>query len=110
MFSDFSICSAVFAQLTKECPYTLQWTATPPKKCPFSLGDRGPHLILGSLGRNHWTQCSLITSGHRILTKGCITGVHHLPNFMPTGKTIAKIWPFFKMAAVSGMSSWNFKT
>jgi len=28
--------SAVFAQMTAECPYTLQWGAPfPPQNCPF---------------------------------------------------------------------------
>ena len=36
-----SIGSAVFAQLTVECPYTVQWTAMfSPQNCPFPLGDR----------------------------------------------------------------------
>jgi len=31
-----SIVSAVFAQMTAECPYTLQWDAPcPPQNCPF---------------------------------------------------------------------------
>jgi len=34
-----SIGSAVFAQMTVECPYTLQWDAqSPPKICPFPWG------------------------------------------------------------------------
>ena len=41
--------SAVFAQTTVECPYTLQWDAhSPPKICPFALGHLYPHLIHGS--------------------------------------------------------------
>ena len=45
------ICSAVFAQTTVECPYTLQWDAhSPPKICPFQWGDLEPHLIHGSPG------------------------------------------------------------
>jgi len=35
--------SAVFAQTTVECPYTLQWDAhSPPKICPFPWGDLDP--------------------------------------------------------------------
>ena len=45
-----SIGSAVFAQLTAECPYTLQWDAPSPSKLPLSMGDLDPHLIHGSLG------------------------------------------------------------
>jgi len=31
--------SAVFAQATAECPYTLQWdTPSPPENCPFPWG------------------------------------------------------------------------
>jgi len=35
--------SAIFAQLTAESPYTLQWAALfPPKNCPFAHGDLDP--------------------------------------------------------------------
>jgi len=35
--------SAVFAQTTVECPYTLQWDVHSPRKiCPFSWGDLDP--------------------------------------------------------------------
>jgi len=37
-----SIGSAVFAQLTVKCPYTLQWAATSPKIAPFPFWDRAP--------------------------------------------------------------------
>jgi len=37
--NDISIGSAVFAEFTAECPYTLQWAAAPHKNCPFSWGD-----------------------------------------------------------------------
>jgi len=31
--------SAIFAQMTAECRYTLQWDApSPPQNCPFALG------------------------------------------------------------------------
>ena len=33
-----SISSAVFAQLTAECPYTLVWDALFPQNCPFPWG------------------------------------------------------------------------
>jgi len=43
--------SAVFAQMTAECPYALQWDAPfPLQNCPFPWGDMDPHLIHGSLG------------------------------------------------------------
>jgi len=45
-----SIGSAVFAQLTADCPHTLQWATRPPSKFPFSRGDLNTHLIHGSLG------------------------------------------------------------
>jgi len=36
---DSSIGSAIYAQLTVECPYTLQWVApSPPQNCPFPWG------------------------------------------------------------------------
>ena len=35
--------SAVFAQMSFECPYTLQWVAPfTPQNCPFPLGGSGP--------------------------------------------------------------------
>jgi len=33
--NDIYICSAVFAELTAERPYTLQWAALSPQNCPF---------------------------------------------------------------------------
>jgi len=45
-----SIDSAVFAQMTAMCPYTLQWDAPFPSKLPFPTGDLDPHLMRGSLG------------------------------------------------------------
>jgi len=41
-----SICSAVFAQLTAECPCTLQWAAPYPSKLPLLVGDLD-HGFLG---------------------------------------------------------------
>ena len=43
-----SISSAVFAQLTAECRYTLQWAApSPPSKLPIPLEGSGPqHVVL----------------------------------------------------------------
>jgi len=42
--------SAIFAQLTAECPYTLQWAALPPQNCPFPWGDLDTCLLHGSFG------------------------------------------------------------
>jgi len=44
-----AIGSAVFAQMTAECPYTLQWATPSPQNCPFPWGS-GPHVIHGSFG------------------------------------------------------------
>ena len=33
-----TIGSAVFAQVTAECPYTLQWAILPPSKLPLTMG------------------------------------------------------------------------
>jgi len=44
-----SIGSAVFAQMTAECLYTLQWFACFPSKLPLPMLSSRPHLILGSL-------------------------------------------------------------
>jgi len=40
--NNISIGSAVFAQLTAECPYTLQWAAPFPLKIARSPGESGP--------------------------------------------------------------------
>ena len=48
-----SIGSAVFAEFTTECPYTLQWDSHFPikgSKLSLPMGDLDPHLIRGSLG------------------------------------------------------------
>ena len=44
--------SAIFAQLTTESPYTLQWAAHSPSKIKIahSHGVSRPHLIHGTLG------------------------------------------------------------
>jgi len=42
--------SAVFAQLTAESPYTLQWAVLFPSKLPLPIHGSGPHLIHDSLG------------------------------------------------------------
>jgi len=33
------------AQLTVDCPYTLQWVAPSPLKIALPVGDQDPHLI-----------------------------------------------------------------
>ena len=46
-----SIGLAVFAQVTAECPYTLQWgTRFLRQNCPLPWGELDPHLTYGSLG------------------------------------------------------------
>ena len=47
-----SIGSTAFAQLTAECPYTLQWAAPSPLYCPFPWVDLDSHTIHCSL--EHW--------------------------------------------------------
>jgi len=42
--------SVVFAQMTTECPYTLQWDTPYPSKLPLPMKDVNLHLIHGSLG------------------------------------------------------------
>ena len=39
-----SISSAIFALMTAECPYTLQWDALPPLKIAPSYGGSGPPI------------------------------------------------------------------
>jgi len=54
--NDVSIGSAVFAQLTTKCLYTVQCAALPRLKIAPSHGDLDPHLIYGSLGPpKSWT-------------------------------------------------------
>ena len=45
-----TIGSAVFAQVTGECPYTLQLAATSPSKLALPMGDLDHNLIHGYLG------------------------------------------------------------
>jgi len=45
-----SIGLAVFAQLTAESPYTLQWASLSPK-LPLSIGDLDPHLLYDFSGQ-----------------------------------------------------------
>ena len=45
-----SIGSAVFAQMTAECPYTLQWGAPSPLKIAPSHGGPGPQSNIWFLG------------------------------------------------------------
>jgi len=48
--NDISIGSAIFAQMTAECPYTLQWDAPFPLKIASSHGDLHHQQIHGFLG------------------------------------------------------------
>jgi len=49
--------SAASAQLTAECPYTLQWAAHPRQNCSYPCWDLDPHLVHGSFGpAQSWTQ------------------------------------------------------
>jgi len=49
--SGITIGSAVFTQVTAECPYTSQCNAPFPLKiAPSQWGDLDPHLLHGSLG------------------------------------------------------------
>jgi len=47
--SGISISSAVFAQMTTECPYTLRHAPFSPQNCRFPWRDLDPHLIHGFL-------------------------------------------------------------
>jgi len=49
--NSIAIGSAVFVQMTTECPYTLQWDApSGPQNYPFLWGDLDPHLMYDFLG------------------------------------------------------------
>jgi len=46
-----SIGSAVFAQMTAECLYSLQWFVCSPSKLPLPMLASGPHIVIrGSFG------------------------------------------------------------
>jgi len=45
-----SISLAVFAQMTAECPYTLQWVPLSPSKLPLPMGGSGPPYNTWFLG------------------------------------------------------------
>jgi len=69
-----SIGSAVFAQMTTECRYTLQWDAPLPLKIARSHGESGPHLIHGSLGPSKFSthmasqsDCALVNLSATVL-------------------------------------------
>jgi len=49
-----SIASAVFAQLTAECPNALQWADLSPSKLPLPMWDLDPHPRHGSFLRPKW--------------------------------------------------------
>jgi len=53
--NSISIVSAIYAQLTADSSYTLQWAASSPKNCPFPWGISTPHRIHGSLGPHEST-------------------------------------------------------
>jgi len=44
--------SAVFAQVTTECPYTVQWNDHFPSKLPLLMEDLNPNLMHGTLGQS----------------------------------------------------------
>jgi len=92
-----SIGSAVFAQMTAECPYTLQWFACFRSKLPLHMLASGPHVIRGSLGPpESWTQMatwsfqqflrgSLVWQTDRATDRPtdrprCSERIHHLPD------------------------------
>ena len=52
VYNGFSIGSAVFTQLTADCPYTSQWAAPFPLKISPSHGEYGPRAMRGSFGNN----------------------------------------------------------
>ena len=58
-----TIGSAVFTQMTTECPYTLQWAAPSPSKLPLRMGDLDLNLIHGSLGQ---PECSTQTASRSV--------------------------------------------
>ena len=48
--NDITISSAVFAQMTVESPYTLQWAIPSSSKLPLPMGDLDRNLVHGSMG------------------------------------------------------------
>jgi len=69
------ISSAVFAQITAERPYTLQWTALYPQNCPFLPGHPSNAWFLGriqahnpnsiSIGSAIFPGCTMVTDRPR---------------------------------------------
>jgi len=68
--NDISIDSAVFAQLSAESPYTLQWAAPSLSKLPLPMGDVDSRLIHASTG-----QLESIPKGHRHRFRGFCIGL-----------------------------------
>jgi len=62
-----SIGSAVFARLTADGSYTLQWAAPFPSKLPLRIGGSGPHLIRDSLGAPESTTQNGILIGSAVI-------------------------------------------
>jgi len=71
---------AVFAQLTTQCPYTLQWATPSPQNCPFPWADLDPSNTIpaahqSSQPKRHLAQLSCFcTAHHRVtlyFTLGC---------------------------------------
>jgi len=71
--NSISIGSAVFAQMTIECPYTSQWDALFPSKLPFPCGESGPPSNTCFTGhwahpspqpKRHLDQCSRFCRAH----------------------------------------------
>jgi len=57
------IASAIFAQVTAKCPYTLQWMPLPPK-LPLPMGDLDPHVRHDSLDPSEPTNQTASLSVH----------------------------------------------
>jgi len=62
-----SISSAVFAQMTTACPYTLQWDAPSPSKLSIPMGDLDPPSNTWSLGPSQVLNPNGISIGSAVL-------------------------------------------
>jgi len=79
-------CSSVFAQITAQCPYTLQWDAPFPSKLPLPKGI-WTHLIRGSLS---WPEPSTQTGPRSVqpFLQGSLVWQRDRQSDRPTDRSI----------------------
>jgi len=93
--NSISIGSAVFAQLTAERPYTLQWAAPSPQNCPFPWGI-WISIQCGSLGQPQ----SIIQMAFRSVQPFCGAQDRNRQTDCGTSVTIGRIYVGLRSTAV----------